>query len=745
MAIEFNLIWLVIFLPLMGAIIQAAVGKSFIASLGPKNGRTFMGILAILPILAAFGLAAGITWNLWNQSPENKVAIVKIFDWITLQSISIPFELRVDPLSMTMALVITGIGGLIHVFATGYMAEEKDYSRFFSYLNLFVAFMLVLVLGNNLVLLFVGWEGVGLCSYLLIGFWYKDLNNSKAANKAFIVNRIGDVGLTLGIFYIVFLLAGNKATLGITDARWLSYDVILPAAETIFKFFPTETTIICLLLFIGAMGKSAQFPLYVWLPDAMAGPTPVSALIHAATMVTSGVVLLNRMSPLFSQSPVALSVVAMVGAITALLGASIAFGQTDIKKVLAYSTVSQLGYMFIACGVGAYWAGMFHVITHAFFKALLFLGSGAVIYAMAHDQDMRNYGMLGKKLKITYMLMGVGYLAIVGFPVLFSGFWSKEAVLGKALNDHVTLMSPLGMTWGTLAGWIGFLVAAMTAFYMTRMMVLTFGSGRERWRDLEPAHAHAGDHGHHGHDHHHHAHDDHHEHHDDPHGFFMTEAPAADGHDDHDHHHALDKNHEPKDVPAVMWVPLFFLAIGSLGFVGAMGYGNIWDPKHSHYPLNDWLFPAVHAAGEHGSEAVKHAKTYGTEFLIGLSLVTFTIGVLGALFIYWKGLPKGEGHDEKAWNPVLKAAQQQWGIDWLFSNFLALKVGASIGNVFKWFDEKIVDGIVMGAGSFSQLVGSLVRKPQTGKVREYALLMQIGALALVAWMIYFFGTMGGLN
>lgn len=736
-----NLIWLLIFLPLMGAIIQAAVGKSFIASMGPKQGRAWMGFLAVLPVAIAFFVALGITLSLAGQPAESRVAIVKIFDWITLQNLSIPFELRVDPLSMTMALVVTGIGGLIHIFATGYMADEPDYPRFFSYLNLFIVFMLTLVLGNNLALLFIGWEGVGLCSYLLIGFWYKDLNNSKAANKAFIVNRIGDVGLTLGIFYIAFILAGNREVLGITDPRWLSYDVILPAAETIFKQLPTETTIICLLLFVGAMGKSAQFPLYVWLPDAMAGPTPVSALIHAATMVTSGVVLLNRMSPLYSLSPLAMTVVALVGALTALLGASIAFGQTDIKKVLAYSTVSQLGYMFIACGVGAFWGGMFHVITHAFFKALLFLGSGAVIYAMAHDQDMRNYGNLFKKLPITGTLMMIGYLAIAGVPFLFAGFWSKEAVLGYAVNDHATLMSPFGITWGAFAGWVGFLVALMTAFYMTRMMILTFFSGQERWRSLEPAHAHAhghDDHGHHAHSHLH-GHDDHH--HEDSHDFFMSDEEAHALHAHHDHHHSLDKNHEPKEVPAVMWLPLTLLAFGSTGITGWLLYGTPGN-DHSHYPLKqEWLYPVAHGAKEAG----KHVAQFNFTTLLIISSVIAFAGMALGWFVYSKGLPKSEGHDEKAWNPVLKLAGDQWKIDWLFSNFIALKVGASVGGVLKWFDEKIVDGIVMGFGALSQVIGSLLRKPQTGKVREYALLMQFGVIALVIWMVVFFNSQGGGN
>ncbi|MCG9893950.1 MAG: NADH-quinone oxidoreductase subunit L, partial [Fimbriimonadaceae bacterium] len=597
--------------------------------------------------------------------------------------------------------------------------------------------------GNNLALLFIGWEGVGVCSYLLIGFWYKDLANSRAANKAFIVNRIGDVGLTLGMFWIAFLVAGNKELLGITDARFLSYDVILPAAKTIFEQFPTETTWICILLFIGAMGKSAQFPLYIWLPDAMAGPTPVSALIHAATMVTSGVVLLNRMSDFFLLSKVAMTVVAVVGALTALLGALMAFGQTDIKKVLAYSTVSQLGYMFIACGVGAFWAGMFHVMTHAAFKALLFLGSGAVIHAMAHNQDMRNYGMLQKNLKLTFAFMGVGYLAIAGVPFLFSGFWSKEAVLGKALNDTAKTLE-LGIagipTWGSLAGWVGFLVAAMTAFYMTRMMVLTFGSGDKRWLAIEPAHGHHDDH---GHDHHHHAHD----HGPDPHGFFYTAAEQAEieAKEEHEHHHELDKNHKPHEVSPVMWVPLAVLALGSIGWFGAMGYGDIFAKGHHAYPLETWLFPAK-AMADHGGEAAKETtKLFGVEFLIGLSVVTWLLGTLAALAIYAKGLPKSEGFDMKAWNPFMKASLATFGIDRLLTQGIGLRLGEAFGRVFRWIDENIVDGLVKGMGYLAQFVGGLTIQPQSGRVRHYALLMQIGVVAVVGWLTYilFFATGGG--
>lgn len=723
---EFLPIWLVIFLPVCGAIIQGLLGKMLLQSLGPKWGKRIMGTIAVLPIAIAFAIALNLTMLLTKDADH--FAIIKVFDWISFQSLTIPFELRVDSLSMTMALIITGIGSLIHIFATGYMGDEKDYTRFFTYLNLFVACMLVLVLGNNLGLLFIGWEGVGVCSYLLIGFWYKDTANSKAANKAFIVNRIGDFGLTLGMFYLVYLIAGNREVLGITDTRWLSYDNILPHAAEFFKQFPTETTIISLLLFVGAMGKSAQFPLYIWLPDAMAGPTPVSALIHAATMVTSGVVLMNRMSPIISQSPVAMSVIAFIGALTALIGASIAFGQTDIKKVLAFSTVSQLGYMFIGCGVGAFSGGLFHVITHAFFKALLFLGAGSVIYAMAHNQDMRNYGNLSKHIKITFILMVCGFIGIAGVPFLGSGAFSKESILMAAVNDHATLpVFGSTLTWGALAGWIGFIVAAMTAFYMTRMMLLTFFSGPERWLALAPAHGHD--------DHHedHHQHEHHHAHHgEDAHGFFYTDAEMAaiEATTEHEHHHDLDSHHKPKEVPVVMWLPLIPLALGSFGFLG------YWL-EHNEL-LHNWLYPIHGEAHEEVAHAISHQMGMILSFVVSLG------GIIGAFLIYFKKLPEKEGWDYGKWNPVRKAAMVQFGLDAAFADG-SVRTGDILGRALKWFDENIIDGIVRGVGSVTGLIGGLAKQPQTGKVRSYAFLMLMGAAGMLAYIAYIIYSRGGGN
>ncbi|MEQ1822619.1 MAG: NADH-quinone oxidoreductase subunit L [Fimbriimonadaceae bacterium] len=707
-----NLIWLVLFLPVVGSLIQALIGGRVLKQLGPKKGKGLMGLLAVTPIAIAFGIGAYLTMQLSQAEPSSRHAVATLFSWIDFSSISIPFEVIIDPLSMTMVLIITGIGSLIHLYATGYMAEEKEYPRFFTYLNLFIAAMLILVLGNNLALMFIGWEGVGVCSYLLIGFWYKDVVNAKAANKAFIVNRIGDWGLTLGMFLLASFFLANigKMQVAAGETRWLSYDVLLPNAVTLLQSNPGIATAIALLFFVGACGKSAQFPLYFWLPDAMAGPTPVSALIHAATMVTSGVVMLNRLHVLFELSPVASAVIAMVGAFTALFAAAIAFGQTDIKKVLAYSTVSQLGFMFIGCGAGGYWTGMFHVTTHAFFKALLFLGSGAVIYAMAHNQDMRNYGNLRKYLPITFATMFIGFLAIAGVPGL-AGFFSKEAILGYALGNHHAQAG--GYNLGVVAGWTGLVVAAMTACYMTRMTWLTF-FGPERWRAIpEAAH----------HDHHeehveHHAHADHGP---DEHGFFMTEDELHAQPHEHEHHHDLDASHAPKEVPPSMYVPLVVLAALSL-FGGYL--------LHNNEMLEKWLYPTGLPVL---TELEKHP--HGLP-LMALSIGAASLGLAIGLFMYWKGLPASEGWDLTKWAPWRRAAANQFGYDDAMVSS-AVEGGDQIATaLWKRVDVGIVDRIVNGLGGLANGVGRGLSWFQTGQVRGYALMMLAGVALLLGYVAF---------
>jgi NADH-quinone oxidoreductase subunit L len=426
------------------------LGVLFNIFLGQRWGRKWVNLVAPGVVLLSFLFSFAAFLCL----PEGGALVDTVWPWITSGSFHVDFALRVDPLSAMMILVVTGVGFLIHVYSTGYMAHDADVARYFAYLNLFTAAMLLLVLGENLLLLFVGWEGVGLCSYLLIGFWYTDDEKASAGKKAFIVNRIGDAGFLLGLFLLFW-------SLGEHGVWTLSFSEIQAHASSL----PAETiTAICLLLFVGATGKSAQIPLYVWLPDAMAGPTPVSALIHAATMVTAGIYMIARLHFLYSLSATALSVVAVVGAATALFAATIALVQTDIKKVLAYSTVSQLGYMFLGLGVGAYTAGVFHLMTHAFFKALLFLGAGSVIHGMSDEQDIRKMGGLKGKMPTTYGTFAVACLAIAGFPGL-SGFFSKDLILEETFAS----------THGSVFLWlIGTLGAGLTAFYMFRLLFVTF-------------------------------------------------------------------------------------------------------------------------------------------------------------------------------------------------------------------------------------------------------------------------------
>ncbi len=433
-----KLVWLIPLLPLIGFIIIGLFGK--------KLSKGIVGTIGSGVILGSFIISLGIFFEL--KGGVQKEYTIELFNWISAGKLSIPFSFLIDPLSSLFLLIITGIGFLIHLYSTGYMSHDEGFSRFFAYLNLFIFFMLLLVMGSNYLIMFVGWEGVGLCSYLLIGFWFKNTAYNNAAKKAFVMNRVGDLGFLLGII-LIFVTFGS-----------IGYNDVFEQAKNMASGNPTITAI-TLLLFIGAMGKSAQLPLYTWLPDAMAGPTPVSALIHAATMVTAGIYMIARSNILYTLSPTAMSVVAIIGICTALFAATIGLAQNDIKKVLAYSTVSQLGYMFLALGVGAYTGAVFHVMTHAFFKALLFLGAGSVIHAMSGEQDIRKMGGLGKYIPVTHITFLIGTLAIAGcFPL--SGFFSKDEILAHAFEHNKLL-------W-----FLGVLGAAMTTFYMFRLYFLTF-------------------------------------------------------------------------------------------------------------------------------------------------------------------------------------------------------------------------------------------------------------------------------
>jgi NADH-quinone oxidoreductase subunit L len=444
-----NLVWLIPLFPLLGFLING-LGRNMLS-------KTVVGFVGCFSVLASFAISVGIFLEL--NSSETKSFIIPIFDWISAGTITIPFSFLIDPLSALMLLIVTGIGFLIHVYSTGYMSHDAGFGKFFSYLNLFIFFMLLLVLGSNYVVMFIGWEGVGLCSYLLIGFWFSNPAYASAAKKAFIMNRIGDLGFLIAVFLIF------------TTFNSVEFANVFPQAANMVSGDST-LILITALLFVGAIGKSAQIPLFTWLPDAMAGPTPVSALIHAATMVTAGIYMIARSNILFTLAPETLAVVSIIGLATLLMAAAIAVSQTDIKKVLAYSTVSQLGYMFLGLGVGAYTGAFFHVITHAFFKALLFLGAGSVIHAMSNEQDMRNMGGLRKKLPITFLTMMVGTIAIAGIPP-FSGFFSKDEILAHVYEHNKVF-------------WLIAVIGAMfTSFYMFRMMYLTFNGSFRGTTDQE--------------------------------------------------------------------------------------------------------------------------------------------------------------------------------------------------------------------------------------------------------------------
>jgi len=500
------------------------------AGLGRRLTKTAAGAIACGAMLLSFAISAAAVARLVSLEPENRAITQRAFTWISSGDFSVGLTLRLDPLSSVMILVITGIGLLIHIYSTAYMHEESDaeYARYFSYLNLFASFMLVLVLGANFLVMFVGWEGVGLCSYLLIGFWYQKKSASDAGKKAFIVNRIGDWGFILGVL-LIFVRFGSL------DFQDVARAAAGLSPETAFG----TMSVITLLLFVGATGKSAQIPLYVWLPDAMEGPTPVSALIHAATMVTAGVYMIGRNAVLFSHAPATLTIVAIVGTATALVAGTIGLVQNDIKRVLAYSTVSQLGYMFLAMGVGAFGAGIFHLYTHAFFKALLFLGSGAVIHALSGEQDMRRMGGLKKDLPITYWTFVIGAVAIAGIPP-FAGFFSKDEILFRTYaGGHMLL-------WA-----VGILTAMLTATYMFRLVFMTFHGP-----------SHAPDHSDHS------AHVDH-------------SDPSNLKHGTHLH-----------DAPPAMAVALIVLAVGSV-VAGWAGIGG----RFEHF-LEPSFGPITEVAGE---------------------------------------------------------------------------------------------------------------------------------------------------
>ena len=541
-----DLVWLIPALPLAGFLLILLFGRIL--------GEPRAGILATAMTASSFVVTVGVYLDLLSRTAEERHHVVTLFSWLPVGTLHIDMALLADPLSITMALFVTGIGSLIHLYSIGYMHGDPKFSKFFLYLNLFVFSMLMLVLGENLLVTFLGWEGVGACSYFLISFWHTRDSAATAGKKAFVTNRVGDWGMMVAMF------------LAFSSVGTLSYAGINAAADG-GKIAAVTATGIAMMLFVGACGKSAQLPLYIWLPDAMEGPTPVSALIHAATMVTSGVFLLTRMAPVLHASyPWAGDVIATVGALTALFAATIAVAQTDIKKVLAYSTVSQLGFMFLAIGSGAYVAAIFHMVTHAFFKALLFLGSGSVIHGMHHEQDMRKMGALRKLMPITGFTFIIGWLAIAGIPP-FAGFWSKDEVLLYAFANNRLLWL------------IGVITALLTAYYMTRQVIMVF-FGEARWND------HAEENGAHG-------------------------------------------DHTPHESPWTMVTPLVVLA--GLSIVG--GAMQLPFSKSTHF-LEHWLEPVVH----HSEVSIAGTWAYSNKWLLLVVAILIAVsGVVAAIAVYSKG------------------------------------------------------------------------------------------------------------
>jgi NADH-quinone oxidoreductase subunit L len=667
-----DVIWLIPAFPLLGFIINLVAGR--------RLGEPKSGYLATSMVLLSFLTTAAVFITMLGKSAEERQHMHTFFEWLGVGGLNVKLALLADPLSITMCLFVTGIGSLIHLYAIGYMHGDEKFSKFFLYLNLFVLSMLTLVLGENMLVTFLGWEGVGVCSYFLISFWHTRNSAAVAGKKAFVTNRIGDWGFMMAMFF-TFQAVGS-----------LSYSTLNKAAEATggsdFSGGVAKSTFVAIavFLFVGACGKSAQLPLYVWLPDAMEGPTPVSALIHAATMVTAGVYLCVRVNPLLSIVPDVGTVIAIVGAATALFAATVAVAQNDIKKVLAYSTVSQLGYMFLAVGSGAYVAAIFHMVTHAFFKALLFMGSGSVIHGMHDEQDMRFMGALRKVMPITGGTFIVGWLAIAGFPGL-SGFFSKDEILLYAYDKSPIL-------W-----FVGIVTAVLTAYYMTRQVMMVF-FGEARWNDPR-------DHAL-GHDTRAVA-----EEADADEGPLSRPARAAETgqHDAHAHHEVV-----PHESPWTMWVPLVVLA--GLSLVG--GVLQLPFSKDLHF-LEHWLSP-VTEFGEHKLSDGAHDLLY---VLMAVAIAGALIGMATGVAIYNRG--KGRKIEPK----ILANA---WYVDATYAKVVG-GPGTALFNAITDVDRVGVDGAVNGVGSVVRAVSGQVRRLQTGFVRTYVWGISVGAVAILTWFV----------
>jgi NADH-quinone oxidoreductase subunit L len=772
-------LWLIPLFPLLGAAVNALVGWK----LQKVFGKRAVHLVAVGVMVASLLVAVRAFVEMWGLDPEHRFLQDTLWNVFTAGRVTVDLGFALDPLGMMMVLVVTFVGTLIHVFSMGYMADEPSYWRFFAWLNLFVFSMLLLVMGDNFVLMFFGWEGVGLCSYLLIAFWYTDPEKAKAGMKAFVVNRIGDFGFIVGLFLLFWGLGGAwtqrtdmrgadyqplpgvNAVAGASDASQSA--LLAPVAHLAdgasVRLGPTLNfrelrdqvvirqtgvaehlegqklwgfgllAIVGILLFVGAMGKSAQIPLYVWLPDAMAGPTPVSALIHAATMVTAGVYMVARLNFIFALSPTAMGWVAFIGAATALFSASIGFFQYDIKKVLAYSTVSQLGFMFIGVGVGAYWAGAYHLLTHAFFKACLFLGSGSVIMGCHHEQDMRKMGGLKKHMPVTAATYLIATWAIAGYPWA-SGFYSKDEILWKAFtSEHLSLLGMPAPWLGTAIYLAGIVAATGTAFYMFRSYYMTF-TGEYR-----------GGEGHHG--------GDPHQAPAAPHAI-AAHAPAvarvaaapspAPAHADHGHGHGDTPHESPLSVTGVLVV----LAAGSV-LAGLLGLPALW----THRPplLEHWLEPSLPALVTFAE------KPHAMEWLFqGFGFAAGVVGWFFARLLYRDGRSRVPHDLKQRFTSAWTVVYNKYYVDEAY-HALVVRPSIFFARFLAWFDQYIIDWLVNFAGWVTRLFanidgaidtylvdgavnavanatiegGRLLRRVQTGRIQTYLYGALAGALAVV--------------
>jgi NADH-quinone oxidoreductase subunit L len=682
-------LWVIPVLPLIGAAINGLFGRRF------KNA--IVSAIALLFTAASFGWAAWAVWSVWPGSGVALPHIETLGPWITAGSFSAPFGFQLDQLSMIMVLVVTGVGFLIHIYSVGYMAHEGGYYRFFAYLNLFMFFMLTLVLADNYLLMFVGWEGVGLASYLLIGFFFLKDSAANAGKKAFIVNRIGDFGFLIGMFLII------------QNFHSLTYTEVFSNAA---KHGPDTgwglMTAIGLCLLFGATGKSAQVPLYVWLPDAMEGPTPVSALIHAATMVTAGIYMLARSHAIFNLAPHALEIVAIIGCVTAIFAATMGLAQTDIKRVLAYSTVSQLGYMVMACGAAAYTAGIFHLMTHAFFKALLFLGAGSVIHAVGGEQDMRRMGGLRKVIPWTFWVMTIATIAIAGAPP-FAGFFSKDQILGEVYTSR---------TAGPVLWIVGVVTAGITSFYMFRLWFMTFFGEYKPDADLGDAHALA-----------------------------TVHAAPAYGSDPHASSLGHDDGHGHGGVHESPWVmlgPLVILAI--LSVVG--GWVGVPKVLGGHNEIEHFLSPVMNSgsavAGESAAapeqeSTAAHTTEVNTGTELGLMAASVGVAILGFFFawlFYFKRPDLPDKITSKVHGLYMMVLHKYYVDEGYGAIFVKPLLALSTVVLWRGVDQGVIDGLVNGAGTSSKGIGNELRRMQSGNIRSYAAWVAIGAAAILGYMIW---------